>query len=113
MTNEINGFRPRGLNTDNSPATNRTDAAVSGKGKPAAAPTASGPAAATDKVSLTDAAARLHELDAMLASAPEIDPTRVEALRQAISEGRYNVDNVHVADKLIDLERNLFGKPVR
>ncbi len=113
MTNEINGFRPRPLTTEDNKSASRAEAATSGKGKTAAAPPASGPTASTDRISLTETAARLQELDAMLANAPEVDPARVEALHQSISEGRYHVDSVHVADKLVDLERNLFDKPVR
>jgi negative regulator of flagellin synthesis FlgM len=104
MPNEINGFRPRPLDTTDPKSAGRTDKAAT-RGTPA------GPApAATDRVQLTETASRLQELEAMLASTPEVDPARVEALRAAIAEGRYEVDTVHVTDKLIALERSLFGK---
>lgn len=109
MTNEINGFRPRPLDTGDSKSAGRAGGANAGRGT-AAAPAASPPPAGGDKVSLTDTAARLQELEALLANAPEVDPARVEELRAAIAEGRYSVDTVHVADKLIALERSLFDK---
>lgn len=110
MPNEINGFRPRPLDTGDSKAAARPAASTTARNggeKPAAAATP------TDTVSLTDTAARLRELEAALAGAPDVDSARVEALRQAIAEGKYTIDSVHVADKLVALERDLFGKPVR
>lgn len=110
MPNEINGFRPRPLDTGDSKAAARPAGPASrpnAGGTPAATPTP------TDTVSLTDTAARLRELEAALAKAPDVDSARVEALRQAIAEGKYDIDSVHVADKLVALERDLFGKPSR
>lgn len=110
MPNEINGFRPRPLDTGDSKATARPATSARSEGgetRPVAGGTS------TDTVSLTDTAARLRELEAALAGAPEIDSARVDALRRAIAEGRYSADSVHVADKLIALEHDLFGKPGR
>ena len=110
MPNEINGFRPRPLDTGDSKGATRptgSRASQNSSGKPVAT------TPQTDTVSLTDTAARLRELEAALANAPEVDSARVEALRQAIAEGKYDVNSVHVADKLVALERDLFGKPVR
>lgn len=105
MPTEINGFRPRPLDTGDSKSAGRATGTAARSGG-ASAPAAGNPAA-TDTVSLTDTAARLRELDALLARTPDMDPARVEALRQQIAEGRYSVDAVHVADKLISLERSL------
>jgi len=108
MPTDINGFRPRTLDTNDSKSTARPGPSSAGRGAPAASPTA--PAAATnDSVNLTDTATRLQQLDELLASAPEIDRARVEQLRQSIADGRYQLDTVHIADKLIALERTLFG----
>lgn len=107
MPNEINGFRSRTLDTSDSKAAARPAAAGGARtGGTTAAPAT----APTDTVSLTDTAARLRELEALLANTPAVDDARVEALRQAIAEGRYSVDSVHVADKLMTLERDLFGQ---
>lgn len=110
MPNEINGFRPRPLDTGDSKAPARP-AAAAGSRAAAERPAAAGPA--TDTVTLTDTATRLRELEAALATAPAVDANRIEALRQAIAEGRYTVDSVHVADKLVALERDLFGRSSR
>jgi negative regulator of flagellin synthesis FlgM len=109
MPNEINGFRPQPLDIGDSkgPARPASPSNSKSSGKPVATP------ATTDTVSLTETAARLRELEAALANAPDVDSARVEALRQAIAEGQYDVDSVHVAEKLVALERDLFGKPAR
>jgi negative regulator of flagellin synthesis FlgM len=111
MPTDINGFRPRTLDTNDSKSTARSGPAA-GRATPTANPGAA-VAGATDSVNLTDAATRLQQLSELMASAPEIDRARVEELRQAIADGRYKVDTVHVADKLIALERTLFDAPKR
>jgi negative regulator of flagellin synthesis FlgM len=55
-------------------------------------------------VQLTDLAARLQDLAAAVADVPVVDPARVDALRQAVANGNYQVDTEAVADKLIALE---------
>ena len=107
MVNDINGFRSRSLETPDNKSTSRTagSGGTKGTGTPAAAPSSGH----TDTVNLTDAAGRMHELQAQLANAPEVDSARVESLRRAIADGQYNIDSVHVTDKLIQLEQSLFG----
>lgn len=103
MTNEINGFRLRTLETPDSRANKDTAKARAADGNPTA------PATPTDSVSLTDGHDRLKELTALLAGTPEVDSARVEELRKLIAEGRYQPDDVHVAEKLVALESSLFG----
>jgi negative regulator of flagellin synthesis FlgM len=111
MPTDINGFRTRTLDTNDSKPSTRTDPST---GRVGSAPNPNAAATGvTDSVSLTDTATRLQQLDELLANAPEIDRARVEELRHAIAEGRYKMDAVHVADKLIALERTLFDAPKR
>lgn len=106
MVNDINGFRSRSLETPDNKSTSLTP----GSGpKGAGAPAPGSSSGNSDTVNLTDAASRMHELEAQLAKTPEVDSARVESLRRAIADGKYNVENVHVADKLIQLEQSLFG----
>ena len=107
MPTDINGFRPRTLDTNDSKSTARSGTSA-GRTTSAASPAAA-VAGATDSVNLTDTATRLQQLDELMAGAPEIDRARVEQLRQSIADGRYKMDAVHIADKLIALERTLFG----
>ena len=62
------------------------------------------PAPSGDTVQLTDSAARLQGVVQGLAAEPVVDTNRVAAVRQAISEGSYQVDSQRVAEKLIDFE---------
>jgi negative regulator of flagellin synthesis FlgM len=103
MVNDINGFRNRSVDSPDGKPVGRSNSTAGRPGSPAAA------AGTTDTVQLTEAAGRLRELDALLAQTPEVDSARVDDLRRAIAEGRYTVDSVHVADKLIALEQSLFG----
>lgn len=61
----------------------------------------------TDEVEITESAARLQALEARLSELPVVDAHRVEAIRQAITDGRYHVDSTELAEKLIQIERLL------
>jgi negative regulator of flagellin synthesis FlgM len=65
--------------------------------------------AQTDSVSITDAARRLAALQESIASLPEVDAKRVTELRQAIEQGQYAADPGKIADRLLQLERDLAG----
>ena len=66
-------------------------------------------AADQDSVSLTKTATHLQEAEAKLATTPVVDTKRVEAIRQAVVEGAYQVDANRVADKLTRFEQLLVG----
>ena len=61
----------------------------------------------SDKVSLTNTAARLKELEKGLINQPVVDSDRVRDLRGSINDGSFHIDPDHVADKLIDFESDL------
>ncbi len=61
----------------------------------------------TDSVSITDTARRLAALQEAVAGMPEIDAGRVAALSQAIDQGQYAADPRKIADRLLQLERDL------
>lgn len=63
-----------------------------------------------DVVQLTDLAARLQSLTQTIADVPQVDAARVNALRQAIDGGDYQIDAEAVADKLIAFEGLLAGR---
>ena len=62
---------------------------------------------AGDSVSLTDTALRLAALQEKIATLPEVDASRVTELRQAIEQGQYRADPAAIADRLLQLERDL------
>lgn len=69
-------------------------------GKPVAQ--GSAPARATgDRVDITSLSNQLQALESRLADVSVVDSARVDAIKQAIAEGRFNVDAEVVADRLI------------
>ncbi|KAF0814438.1 hypothetical protein IGB42_01339 [Andreprevotia sp. IGB-42] len=61
-----------------------------------------------DSVTINPAAAQLGKLDG--GNTQVFDNDRVQALRQAISEGRFTVRTDVIADRLIDSVKELLGK---
>jgi len=60
-----------------------------------------------ETVSLGNASSQIRSIENTLASLPVVDTQRVEAFRQLIADGTYNVDANSIADKLINLEQSL------
>ena len=58
----------------------------------------------TDKVAVTDTAVKLQAIEARLADIPEVDAKKVAEIKQAIAEGKFEIDPGRVAEKLIAFE---------
>jgi negative regulator of flagellin synthesis FlgM len=67
------------------------------KGKPTAAMDAS----VSDNVELTGTSSRMRELETQLADLPPDDAGKVEAIRQAIADGTFTVDEEAVAEGMV------------
>ena len=99
MVNKIDGVsgqRPPVPNPSQNARAERNEAARSGDS-----------GQATDQLSLTSSAQLLKELNDAVAAAPEVDQSRVDAIKQAIADGTYDVDAGRIADKLLNLEDQL------
>jgi negative regulator of flagellin synthesis FlgM len=75
---------------------------------PAAAVKADGTArtqSTGETVELTSSAKLLERLEKTLASLPEIDRARVEAVKTAIENGDYQIDADRIADALLRADR--------
>ncbi len=59
------------------------------------------------EVKLSDSARRLKALAEDLAKQDAVDGDRVAEIKRAISEGRYHVDPVRLAEKFIEFEDEL------
>ncbi|MCU0976194.1 MAG: flagellar biosynthesis anti-sigma factor FlgM [Steroidobacteraceae bacterium] len=103
MSNKIDGFGQRPVQVDGG---SRTDRAGRGDGDDRAV----APASAADRVTLTDSARQLQRLAEAVAAAPDFDPARVAALKDAVNRGEYRPDAQRVADRMIALERELAGQ---
>ena len=68
-------------------------------GKAVQSPGAVSPA--RDTVEITSVSAQLVQLEKLLNEVGVVDTARVEAIKQAIAEGRFHIDSEVVADKLL------------
>jgi len=66
-------------------------------------------AASGDRVTLTNTASRLQNLEQKLSGASPIDAERVASVQKAISSGEYSVDADRVADKMLAFEDNMIS----
>ena len=62
---------------------------------------------ALDQVDITNAAQRVDELIASLDSEPVVDRQKVEAIKSALQEGRYQINSAMIADRLIEIDELL------
>lgn len=62
----------------------------------------------TEKVQLSDLAARLSQLESRFGG--DFDAKKVEEVRSAIAEGRFQVDAGAVADRLLTSANELLGR---
>ncbi len=90
------------------PSLNKASGATTGstKPKPAAspeAPAAGKPAAkaAGDNVSLSSQAQTLGRLEQAMQKSPEVDEAKVSAIKQAIAEGRYQINSDRIAERML------------
>jgi len=64
-------------------------------------------AAPGSKVELSSLASQMQEVEATLANVPVVDASRVAEIKQAMIEGRFQVNAEKVADGLIDSVREM------
>lgn len=60
-----------------------------------------------DDVRLTDTATNLKQIEARLASLPDVDQSRVDAVRKRLEAGSYKADAGRIAERLLKLDQEL------
>ncbi len=70
-------------------------------------------AAPGEKVELSSLSARMQEAEAALANVPVADASRIAEIKQAMAEGRFQVDAGKVADGLIESVREMISSQAR
>lgn len=70
----------------------------------------SGKSSTLDTVSISSNAAQLGKLDNTVVASPVVDTQRVEQVKQAISNGSFEIDPAKIADKLMQFESILKPK---
>ena len=69
--------------------------------------------ASGEKVELSSLSSRMQEVESALANAPVADSGRIAEIKQAMAEGRFQVDASKVADGLIESVRQMIASQVR
>lgn len=98
MVNEINGLNPA-VTGGTGKKSSRVDTASSSQASSESAQTA-----ATDNFELSARAQLLAKLEAQINNLPDIDQERIDALRDAIQNGRYDIDSTTLAQDIINFE---------
>ncbi len=93
-TNQVSGSNVKSTSL---PAKDGDKAVATNKAESAAV-------ASNDQVELTSAAKKLDEVVAGLASEPVVDRQKVEAVKQALADGKYQIDSANIAQKLIEID---------
>jgi negative regulator of flagellin synthesis FlgM len=91
------------------PASSTSEGATraNSKNKPGQTPTSQQPAGTN--FSLGSTAAHLQSMETSMAGTPVVNAAKVAEIKQAISEGRFQVNTSVVADRLIATVRDLIG----
>lgn len=83
-------------------------ASKAGTGVPTAAP--QGKSGSQDNVRITALSSQLQALESSMDNVPVVDSARVEAIKQAISEGRFKINPEAIADSLLATVNDLMQK---
>jgi len=75
--------------------------------KPDAKAPGTGQLSSSDKVSMTDDAARLQEIEGMLKDSPSINNALVAEISQLISDGRLEINLDRIAASLLETETGI------
>ena len=59
-----------------------------------------------ESLQLSSEAKDIRKIEQNLAQLPEVNQDRVEELKQAINNGKYEIDSRNVAEKLLGLEKD-------
>lgn len=74
-------------------------ATKAGTGQPTAAP--QGRSSSQDNVQITSRSSQLQAMESSMNNVPVVDSARVEAIKLAISEGRFKINPEAIADSLL------------
>jgi len=63
----------------------------------------------SDSVEITGQASQIARLVAQMKAAPVLDPDRVSPVVEKLSQGKYQIDQEQVANKMLDFESSYYG----
>lgn len=107
MPVNFNGINNGSVNPQRPGTTDRADSAAS---KPASGEQARDTAPSrSEGVNLSNRAKAMKQAEQQLREQPEIDDARVAQIRQALEDGTYKVDAKQLAQKMLDMDKSIFG----
>lgn len=107
MVRDISGLgspNRNDLRTDRNSGGPKAESSASSTNAPANAPASAG-----DQVELSTQVQTLKKLEAQLTDLPDVDEERVAAIKSAIENGEYQINDQKIAEKLLSSDA-LFGK---
>ncbi len=104
MTTIHHGLNVNGPGGLGSGSADKTQAAA-GQTAQSQTPAQPGTAGPPTEVEITSTAQLLATLEQQIASAPDINQSRVDSIRQALSNGSYQIDSSRVADGLLAAQK--------
>ncbi len=103
MTQKIEGSLPAAATLRTGNVAGKISQAGGDRSSPVAATEAS------DSLRLTGEATGLQSLQKELSSAPAVDQSRVQAVRESLQNGSYQINPDAIASRMIDLDQQLGG----
>lgn len=94
-------------NSNPLPTNSVAEGATRATGKDKSGHAAAQQGSASTSVSLGSTATQLHSMENSMANAPVVDAAKVAEIKQAIADGRFQVNTSLVADRLIATVRDL------
>lgn len=61
----------------------------------------------TDQVELTNSAQKIDQVISNLSAEPIVDRQKIDEIKSALAEGRYEINSAAIADKLIEIDELL------
>ncbi|MDX5298662.1 MAG: flagellar biosynthesis anti-sigma factor FlgM [Gammaproteobacteria bacterium] len=109
MSVEFNGFSSNKLNTQRN-ARAETQAPARPQPQPSAESDKAVQAGMRgDNVSLSSQVKGLKQMEERLRDQPEVDDSRVENIRKALSDGSFKIDAEKLAQKMLEFDKGIFG----
>lgn len=106
MSVDLNGIGQGQVNTQRTTA---EKPASTQNAKQAAPEQAKAQSARGENVNLSSQAKNLKQLEQKLGDYPEMDDDRIEQIRSALENGTYKIDAEKVAQKMLDMDKSIFG----
>lgn len=106
MSVDFNGIGPGQVNTQRTTADKSSS---THEARQAAPEQARAQSARGENVNLSSQARNLKQLEQKLGDFPEMDDARIEQIRSALENGTYKVDAEKLAQKMLDMDKSIFG----